>query len=116
MPPSLIRLLPIWIWSPSRIFGTPEMSAACAIDGSSRIEAATRRIVIFIGSPGAIIDTLYSRIVARMERKRNPGIARRRADPGLRCAPSGLRIAARPPHHRLPRQRKAHQHEGRGDL
>src|SRR6266702_7800358 len=68
MPPSLIRLLPIWIWSPSRIFGTPEMSAACAIDGASRIEAATRRIVIFIGSPGAIIDTLYISIYQRILR------------------------------------------------
>src|SRR5277367_4742939 len=34
MPPSRIWVLPIWIWSPSRIFGTPVMSAARAIVGS----------------------------------------------------------------------------------
>jgi hypothetical protein len=32
-----MRELPITIWSPSRIFGTPVMSAASAIAGSTTI-------------------------------------------------------------------------------
>jgi len=36
MPDRRRRLLPIWIESASRIFGTPETSAACASVGASR--------------------------------------------------------------------------------
>src|SRR4051794_26127899 len=35
MPASRMRVEPIWIWSPSRIFGTPLISAASAIAGSN---------------------------------------------------------------------------------
>src|SRR6201996_8508681 len=44
MPPSRIRVLPIVIWSPSRIFGTPVMSAACAKAGNNSSASAGRNL------------------------------------------------------------------------
>src|SRR5580698_2936826 len=45
MPLSRIRVLPIWTWSPSRILGTPVMSAALAAAGNSRMAMAGRNFI-----------------------------------------------------------------------
>ncbi len=45
MPLSRMRVLPIAIWSPSRILGTPVTSAACATIGSSNSAIAGRNFI-----------------------------------------------------------------------
>src|ERR1700756_5358358 len=44
MPDSRMRLLPIWTESASRIFGTPETSAAYASDGASKTTSAAANL------------------------------------------------------------------------
>src|SRR5438477_12344501 len=53
MPPSWMRAAPIWMWSASRIFGTPVTSAAQAAVGHSRTRQASQNFLNLIGIPKA---------------------------------------------------------------
>jgi len=68
IPPKRIRLLPIRIESPSRIFGTPVISAAPAKAGGSMSRAADNSVFSFIGNPGKGWCPSGGRIVRTMRR------------------------------------------------
>src|SRR5215813_6180859 len=103
MPPRRMRLLPITIWSPSRILGTPVTSAASAADGSARSKTGIAKVLIIQWPTG--IDQSMLRLWAEFDPS---------ASALARHALSTSRDSAR--HHRPPREREPHQHEGRGDL
>jgi endonuclease YncB( thermonuclease family) len=62
MPPRRMRVLPIWIWSASRIFGTPLISTAWPATGHSRTRQASEILRSVIGIPGEAVRTLPLRL------------------------------------------------------
>src|ERR1700736_817638 len=105
MPPSRIRLLPIWIASPSRIFGTPVISAAWAKAGSDASNKAKSNVFDVIGNPGKGWCAKGARIV-------------RRIGPRGHCEMVARLSTSRhcTLHHHPARECQSHQHEGRGHL
>ena len=133
MPPRRIRVLPIWIWSPSRIFGTPVMSAALRhrrqqqkqnrkqnfMNMQRPIRCINVRIVGGLHAPAGDCAGADFRFRIRMQRACEIGcVASRHFIGDARADPARTKSAGTPPPRIIARRASAsaHQHEGRGDL